>query len=51
MTSVLCGSLALAQSPAKGVENFSVTTFFVLVLIVSVVASCAWISLAGVPLH
>ena len=46
MTSVLCGALALAQSPARGVENFSVTTFFLLVLIASVTSAAAWTSLA-----
>lgn len=45
MTSVLCGALALAQSPARGVENFSVTTFFLLVLAASLASAVAWTSL------
>lgn len=45
-TSLVCGSLALLQSPAAGVENFTATQFFVMVFICSVVASSAWTSLA-----
>ena len=44
-TSLVCGSLALAQSPAAGVENFTATQFFVAVLACSVLASAAWASL------
>ena len=44
-TSLVCGSLALAQSPAAGVENFTATQFFVAVLACSVLASLAWASL------
>ena len=44
-TSLVCGLLALAQSPAAGVENFTASQFFVAVLCCSVLASLAWASL------
>ena len=44
-TSLVCGSLALAQSPYTGVENFTASQFFGAVLVCSVLASLAWTSL------
>lgn len=44
-TSLVCGSLALLQSPGPGIENFTSTHFFLMVFICSLAASLAWTSL------
>ena len=46
LTSMTCGTLALAQSPTVGVENFSVQTYFTILFGLTCMAASAWGSLA-----